>query len=229
MSFFQKEDITNFRELALQVGKIEKRFLSKRVSIIWFAIFAICLIGLGAYTVSLNKEKNSLVSSMTNRISELEITLDGTESRLRFISLADSLVAASGSDLDTIERHIYVNALWNYGKEFNVDPYLGLMLGQAESGWRKFAKNHGSTATGINQITLGTWKSCKAMLSETYLDIERTDLEHQVKYSMFYLRLLYDDCGSWPVAFTRYNMGYTTEVNGYSNNIFAKTKKLKGE
>lgn len=216
--------LTSSLHIEEKIEKLEGQLagkMSKNVGLVLLLFLGIAFAGF--YSYNKYKEFYSRTLSLTNRINELETRLDSDKIRLQFISKADSIVTdCKSSDLDTAERVIYLNSVWNHSKEFNVNPYLVLSTNIVESGLKKKARSKAG-AIGLAQFLPSTFRLCHAMIGNKTEMPDMYDIDTQIRYQCFYMRLLYDDCDNWGIAMSRYNQGFTNDVNLYA----IKVLKLK--
>lgn len=211
--------------------KLEEKLIPKWLMKIppIFTILAFFILGFSYYHYHQVEIKNKqLVSTMEKYIYDLSNRIDNSDAKIKFFAIADSIITNSGSDLETAERTMLITSIWNYTRQFGVDEYMMLSLYKSESNFKKnVISNKG--ACGIAQFLPSTFRICAALLHEPINDtkVDIFDIDRQIKYSCFYVRMLYDDCNDYNVALTRYNAGSVNYVNDYAINIMSNTARLK--
>jgi hypothetical protein len=211
----------NYLDFKNEIQTIETKILnnSKKHSTFLLFSFIILLIALIFQSYFFFEREKNLKLNFINKLSELDCQINSSQYRLEFISKGNVYIdKLSSSNLDTVERYIFLNSLWNYSKEFNVNPYIALVQCGKESAFKKNAVSS-SGAKGLFQFTNSTWIMCCRALNMPE-NISKFDIETQCKFYCFYIRLLYDDCKDWQIAITRYNIGHSSVVNSYAALIY---------
>jgi len=209
----------NSVDLNSEIKKIEAK-LHKKQNIVNISIIVVmCLVCLGLYTVI--DHKNNEILNLNSRISELQFETNSEELRIEFISSADSIISASNKNISLAKRNLIACNIWSSAREFNVSPHLVLAVMKIESNFKDTAKSS-SNAYGLMQILPSTYKMCRKYLGDPQeYELDMYNAPNQIRYGTMYLRMLYDDCGSWEIAITRYNMGYTNIQNEYSRKVLS--------
>lgn len=207
-------------------------------------LLAICIAG---YVVAnkyqvYNTSTEAEIQQLHQRIDLMESERVKTESQTQFIRSALELMERTPScDLDTNERILVAEWIWKYGTMYDLNPseweedyvplpYRLLSIAYHESRFRK-GTNVVSTAgaKGIMQLMPATFRSCSALLHIAYTNLEDEifDLERQIQFSAFWIRMLRDDRGDWQLATTAYNCNscgymtdYTIKVESLQREVF---------
>ena len=120
----------------------------------------------------------------------------------------------------SLQMYRYIKA---YADTFNIPLNYAFGIAHAETrycGPFHWKYNHAQTsstgAEGPMQILLSTARYLnKDNVSRERL---RTDIEYNIKTSMYYLRRLYNRYKNWPIVFGCYNTGYP-RVNDYARRV----------
>jgi Soluble lytic murein transglycosylase and related regulatory proteins (some contain LysM/invasin domains) len=108
----------------------------------------------------------------------------------------------------------YESYIYEYSKEYNVDPYLVMAMIKTESKFDRYAVSQ-QGAMGLMQITKTTSKWIAKLTDDT--DFEVNDLydpETNIKMGVFYISNLMDEFDTTELALAAYNAGSGT-VTGW--------------
>lgn len=120
----------------------------------------------------------------------------------------------------SLKMYKYIKA---YADTFNIPLNYAFGIAYAETRYNgpfQWKYNHAQTsptgAEGPMQILLSTARYLnRDKVSREHL---RTDIEYNVKTSLYYLRRLYNRYKNWPIVFGYYNTGYP-RVNDYARRV----------
>lgn len=226
-----EEKLSNLEQ---QIEKQVNLFYHKRIIKYMSSILAFLLISTIGLMIMIKYDYTKDKAKLYNQIVELQNSLlivsktsNKEPDRLIFISFADSLINSyRNNGLTTAERVIVTNLIWTNSREFNISPYLLLTLIEKESAFTKKAKSN-KNAYGLCQFIPSTFLTCSRLLHENKTIKDIFELESQIRYAAFYVRLLYDLNENMHVALTVYNMGSCTSANSYSYEIINKSKNYE--
>jgi hypothetical protein len=221
----------------------------KNLGVVVLLLLSVTLIAIsGVSRYNDNVERNEMIELINsqhhtnellyNRVLELDNLVDDSPEKIRFITLVDHYVRESAiCDMDTHERNLYARYLWQYGNEFDTghleEDYIPLRtrllaIGREESGFNTRAKST-AKAVGLQQLMPATYRVCMMMLNES--PDNRTDamydMRKQVRFSAFWLRMLYDDHGEdWNAAINAYNCNSCNYETAYTIKVKATAQKI---
>ena len=111
----------------------------------------------------------------------------------------------------------YSEIVEKYSKQYSVPREIIYAVIKAESGFKSDAVS-GAGAVGLMQITDITFDWITSRLGENLSAGMRYDPDTNIKYGTYYLNYLYNEFGSWDIAFAAYNAGPNKVRNSWLTN-----------